>query len=254
MEARKIALEDDLEWYIQGNRDNTLLSQAHVFAHEQVRSRVKDVLQKLECDSNAFVLDVGCGSGLEIPFIREVTPSIIGVDISLRALVICKNEHNLPCVIADIKDLPVKSKKFNFVVIIGVLHHLVGQGDLKPLLTEIYRTVEKGGWIIAIEPNLFYPNTPIWLLLRKLSPRLIKKIGLIPHEKPLSPFFLKGLFEWLELNSIRIEAATYVYNRFPIGFSRFIAKREGKFRASRLLKYCGWWTVIYGQKELGVDL
>lgn len=246
MKDRKTALQHELDWYrASSGKQSRTNSQAPSYVHRHVRSRIKDVLWDLGCRSGAMVLDLGIGTGHEVPYIKRVTDRIIGVDISSIALRTCKRDYGVHCIVADIEQLPFASGLFDFVVIVGVLHHLVGQGSLEHFIAKIYHLVARGGWVVAFEPNLFFLNGPAMVLAQKLRPGMFR---FVPHEMPLSPLVLRNLFCLAQLQNVKIEAASFVYNRFPSWLSKFVANREDGLRTNWLLKHFGWWTVVYGQR------
>lgn len=77
------------------------------------------------------VLDIGCGDGLLMECLkRENNIKIKGIDISSKAIEICKS-RGLDCVQGDITDtLPFADNSFNSVLLIDVLEHIFQPGDV----------------------------------------------------------------------------------------------------------------------------
>ena len=69
---------------------------------------------------NAYVLDVGCGSGLIDKLIMNHRPDIkiVGIDVLLRP------ETHINVTPFDGKSIPFKAKTFDAVIFIDVLHHI----------------------------------------------------------------------------------------------------------------------------------
>jgi SAM-dependent methyltransferase len=69
---------------------------------------------------NAYVLDVGCGSGLIDKLIMNHRPDIkiVGIDVLLRP------ETHIKVTPFDGKSIPFKAKTFDAVIFIDVLHHI----------------------------------------------------------------------------------------------------------------------------------
>jgi len=69
---------------------------------------------------NAYVLDVGCGSGLIDKLIMNHRPDIkiVGIDVLLRP------KTHIKVTPFDGKSIPFKAKTFDAVIFIDVLHHI----------------------------------------------------------------------------------------------------------------------------------
>ena len=69
---------------------------------------------------NAYVLDVGCGSGLIDKLIMNHRPDIkiVGIDVLLRP------ETHIKVTLFDGKSIPFKAKTFDAMIFIDVLHHI----------------------------------------------------------------------------------------------------------------------------------
>ena len=141
-------IEEEKKWWGDGEAKNRNtkkpLPPKHHFAHGCVRSRLYDTLVTLGCDNRSSVLDVGCGSGEDATYVSKASKNIVGVDIAPMAL----KKFTTNCfqaVLADVKKLPFHSDSFDYVVSSGLLHHLIGQGDLKEYLGEFVRVTRGGG-------------------------------------------------------------------------------------------------------------
>jgi SAM-dependent methyltransferase len=106
------------------------------------------------------VLEVGCGGGI---FLRELLShkgffdSIVGLDISRELLRhASKSAKKANVVRATVDSLPFQ-ERFNFVVAINVLHHLVGRTrdhslrNAKIAMQEMIEGVGEGGYLILSE-------------------------------------------------------------------------------------------------------
>lgn len=61
--------------------------------------KIKELLSLLEIKENMYILDVGCGTGVLVPFLNEKlknTGKIIEIDTSEKMLKINKEKHDLP--------------------------------------------------------------------------------------------------------------------------------------------------------------
>lgn len=112
------------------------------------------------------ILDVGCGEGFVINFLKN--KNIIGLDISEGALTIAKikNPENR-FLIGDIHNLPFRKDDFGIVIVTEVLEHIV-----KPekAIDEIKR-VSKRYCIFSV------PNEPYFRLMDLLRGENISRFG-----------------------------------------------------------------------------
>lgn len=216
----------------------------HYFAHSIVRSRIYDALLSLGCNSNSIILDLGCGAGEDTVFVSRVSRKIIGVDLSSTALKrFVKN--GFAGLIADVQSLPFPDSSFDFTVCFGLLHHLVGQGDLSAYLKEFVRVTRPQGYVLAMEPNVFNHSGLLMNIFNSIKPGIT---GLVPHERALSPLYLANVFRKAGLTEVEYVSASYVWNRFPLFISKFIAKHDRDIRLKKPFKLFGWFEIIYGQK------
>jgi len=217
-----------------------------IFAHEQVRRCLLKALRARSCTSQSRLLNLACGTGeMDMEFILPATRNVVGIDVTPTALKIFSERYELPCIEGDVLYLPFKDKSFDFLVCSGLLHHLISQGKMGKFFTEFRRVLKPGGWLIANEPNLFFPNGFPMLILQKIKPGIL---GLVPGERPLSPFYMTREYKMAGLKNVSVEASSYVYNRFPFFFSKAIARHEDKIRHRPFFRLFGWWTLICGQK------
>jgi ubiquinone/menaquinone biosynthesis C-methylase UbiE len=140
-------IEEEKKWWRRGeiNRSQSrTLSVRHHFAHNCVRSKLCDTVATLGLDDNSLILDLGCGSGEDATYVQKVSKNIIGIDISDIALRRFKNK-GFQGILANVEALPFCSNSFDCVIASGLLHHLVGQGNLAEYLTEFVRVTKPGG-------------------------------------------------------------------------------------------------------------
>ena len=216
----------------------------HYFAHSVVRSRIYDTLVSLGCHSGSDILDLGCGDGEDAVFVGKASRRITGVDLSATALKKFATK-GFTGLMADVRDLPFPNNSFDFTVCFGLLHHLVGQGDMKIYLKEFTRVTRPGGHVLAMEPNVFNHSGLLMNIFNTLRPGIT---GLVPHERALSPLKLRDTFAAAGLTSVEYAAASFVWNRFPLPVSRFISRHENSIRIRAPFKLFGWFEIIYGRK------
>jgi ubiquinone/menaquinone biosynthesis C-methylase UbiE len=244
-------IAEELKWWDRGNGETE--SSRRSFAHSVTRSRLYDTLLMLGCKKSSAILDVGCGSGGDAVHIRKISGNITGVDISEIAIKKFRAK-GFKGILADVRNLPFRDNSFDYVICSGILHHLVGQGDLRVYLREFARVARDGGYVVALEPNVFNLSGLMMNIFNTLKPGIT---GLVPHERALSPLRLVKIFRETGLKQVEYVAASYVWNRFPVCFSRFISEHEMAMRLKRPFNLFGWFEIIYGRKgkpEAGVEV
>lgn len=168
-------------------------------------AQAKSTVAALSPESNATLLDVGCGSGGLLLAAANHYQCVAGIDIALRWLVIAQKrleEAGVSCTLicADVESLPFKEGSFNHVVAGDLLEHVY---DIKPALKEITSQLPIGGklWLSASNRYFIGPNslTRIWgigLLPKTLRTWLLLKIrgvDSLRFTNLVSPLYIKSL-------------------------------------------------------------
>jgi SAM-dependent methyltransferase len=108
------------------------------------------MMRELEPQPTWRVLDVGVGTGANLPVLRSLGVSqIVGCDMSADAL---RHSHGLPrtgLVRTDACRLPFKSGTFDVLIAMDVIEHL--DEDLTAL-HEFARVLKRGGHLVATVP------------------------------------------------------------------------------------------------------
>lgn len=149
------------------------------------------------------VLDIGCGDGLLMESLKkEKNIKITGIDISSKAIEICKS-RGLNCIQGDITDtLPFADKSFESVLLIDVLEHIFQPLDV---LKEAHRVCT--GYVYISVPNFVsFParlqvllgkvpenNTPrdghVYWMTKKVITSLLKEAGFEVEEIIVNTFW-----------------------------------------------------------------
>jgi len=247
--VKRDPLEEERKWWDKGEAGNEKgkpFPAKHHFAHGAVRSRLYDTLLILGCNSNSLILEVGCGTGEDAVYVQKASNNIIGVDISNTALKKFK-ANGFEGILANTETLPFPDGLFDYIMCSGLLHHLVGQGDLIHYLNEFVRVTKPGGYVIALEPNVFNHSGLLMNIFNSIKPGIT---GLVPHERALSPIYLRNIFSKAGLEGAGYVASSYVWNRFPLSVSRFIYDHDAVIRLKKPYNLFGWFEIIYGRKTL----
>lgn len=99
-----------------------------------------------ELRSASVVGDIGCGNGKYLGLRNDIT--MVGMDISLNLLKICKVERGFEVLKADILNVPFRDHLFDALLCIAVFHHLDSQENRISALKELSRLVKPGGKIL----------------------------------------------------------------------------------------------------------
>lgn len=122
------------------------------YLHEKFLSPIRTL------PKDSLILDVACGTGMDLLYLCEEGYRLRGIDISFGMCMIanekirnsnCKNEAKI--IEADAEHLPFGSDTFDAAYISGALHH---SRNPNIVLQEMHRVVKTGGIVvIGSEPN-----------------------------------------------------------------------------------------------------
>lgn len=102
------------------------------------------------------LLDVGCGSGASLVFLREIGfKNSVGIDYSKNALIRCEEKGlkiSKDVFLMDAKETTFPDKSFDIVFQEGLWEHFK---DCRPLIQEASRLSRN--YIITMQPNHFSP-------------------------------------------------------------------------------------------------
>jgi SAM-dependent methyltransferase len=113
----------------------------------------RDLLLRLICQSglkpNSKILDIGCAGGHLIKFLKGKGFKVSGLDISSKAIALCRKRGLKEVYLGDCLKTKFKNKTFDLLIADNVLEHL--ENDQKALL-EWARILKRGGRLIIIVP------------------------------------------------------------------------------------------------------
>ncbi len=98
---------------------------------------------------NWRVLDVGCGTGGNFPFL-DAYGEVEGCDYSEEAIRFCTIRGTHPARVASIYELPYADASYDLVTCLDVIEHL--RLDL-PAFLELNRVLKPGGYLLATLPS-----------------------------------------------------------------------------------------------------
>ncbi len=106
-------------------------------------------------DANARVLDLGCGTGLELDFYFSLnkTAHVTGIDLAHEMLARLHDKHggkSLKLVEGSYFDVPLGENNFDAAVSVESLHHFT-QAEKLPLYRKIYLALRDGGYFVLTD-------------------------------------------------------------------------------------------------------
>jgi len=103
------------------------------------------------------VLDIACGTGYGLSFLKSEAQSVIGVDVDFQAIREAKKEcgERSSVLLGDGTKLPLADESFDVVTSFETLEHL-HQRSL--FLSELNRSLKRDGILILSTPNANYTN------------------------------------------------------------------------------------------------
>jgi ubiquinone/menaquinone biosynthesis C-methylase UbiE len=99
-----------------------------------------------------YILDLGCGDGLNISILRKMgRKKIVGIDISDELLREARRINpGVKVLLASAEKLPFKNNTFDIVLVDSVFHHLMRYGKT---VKEIKRVLKPSGRLCFSEPH-----------------------------------------------------------------------------------------------------
>ena len=105
--------------------------------------------------AGAQILDLGCGTGLELEYYFRLNPSakITGIDLTESMLNAFKNkfpEKELTLICGSYFDVPFDENTFDAAVSVESLHHFTKEEKI-PLYTKLCKSLKDGGYFILTD-------------------------------------------------------------------------------------------------------
>jgi SAM-dependent methyltransferase len=213
-----------------------------------------DILTDEIINSKTYVLDVGCGTGRwtkylapKVGFIEAVDPS----DAIFAADKLLDKIENVRLSKASIETLPFADETFDFVMSIGVLHHIP---NTKQALNDCVKKVKKGGYFFVYLYYNLDRRGPFYKSLFHASDLIRKTVSRLPAKLKhfvcdilalffYMPFILVGrFFKFLGFKELAKRMPLHGYqNRsfFMIrndALDRFGTRLEQRFSKSQVIE------------------
>ena len=140
--------------------------------------------QNLPQEKNCHILDLGCGTGLELEFYLKYNPTakITGIDLSqgmLEALKAKLSTYTITLIQGSYFDLPLGENGYNAAVSVESLHHFT-QNEKIPLYQKLHRSLKKDGYFILTDYIAASDEDEI--LFRRTYETLKQEQGITDHD------------------------------------------------------------------------
>lgn len=114
---------------------------------------IHNVLQTRYDFSNRSVLDFGCGIGTSSSIFNP--KDYLGIDPDDKRVRYAKQLYpNYQFAVFDGKELPLNNQRFDYIVIVAVLHHISTE-EISRYLQKFRQALKPNGRILVLEPCLF---------------------------------------------------------------------------------------------------
>jgi SAM-dependent methyltransferase len=121
------------------------------------RKKIEELLQQTlaEIPPGGKVLDVGCGTGEQLRFCRDLGFDVTGLEPAANMRVIAKQNHpDIPIFDGLATQLPFPDKRFDLVLAIEVLRYFE-RADIEEACQEMVRVTKPGGRIFFVMVNRY---------------------------------------------------------------------------------------------------
>lgn len=133
------------DWNTHYKKDKSVL----YYPDENLVRLVSSELKRYDTPSGLRAIDIGCGSGRHISFLKNAGISeVYGSDNSFNALEICMDVDPAHLVNCDNNSLSFRKELFDISVAWGSLHYTTKSG-IEPMVAEIKRIMKPGGALFA---------------------------------------------------------------------------------------------------------
>ncbi len=196
------------------------------------------------------ILDVGCGTGLNVRHFASSGHDVTGIDLSPTAiLAFC--QAGFKGVVGDVAEgLPFPDGSFDLVFASEVIEHL---SDTRSFLQELHRVLKTGGRLILTTPNSAFWAYRVWAFLGKT-------LSEVQHPGHIRFFSKRSLTESILQAGFSIErsAGRHMYLILPGIIEKYLPgilekigfQREVRFRTLKIfyhwsafsVRASGWWS------------
>jgi uncharacterized protein (TIRG00374 family) len=138
---------------IEGDIDEKSFNSDMLVQRYFQRRKTEVIKDALAVDTNDVIIDIGCGSGVQLKEIDRHGYSLaIGIDVNLNAIRFARERSipNTEFIIADAQCLPLKSSSADKIICAEIIEHLKRPDQI---INEIDRILKRGGAVVITTPN-----------------------------------------------------------------------------------------------------
>jgi len=154
--------------YVEETRFGFWFLQSHTWQHHVLRVAINDLKRLLDAPlpANAVLLDAGCGQGKSFRLLQDAfAPArMIGLDADPHSLECSRAEAerqglDVELIASDCAAIQLADASVDVLFCHQTFHHLVEQ---EQALTEFWRVLKPGGWLLFAESTKAYIDT--WVI------------------------------------------------------------------------------------------
>lgn len=192
--------------------------------------------------SEGKALDIGCGNGAYLSYLKNHGWQVFGVDVSSRAAEVAKNVFDIEVFVGEVSDVPFSSGSFDFVHMSHVIEHMAEPIETIKRIAKLL----KPGRVVYIEtPNAnsdmfkymgkywFHLDTPrhVYLFSMDTMRKALDRAGLRITKTWTT--FSPGIFSWEDTYKQEEILETFLPDRPKLRKTR-IPRALAKLIASRI--------------------
>ncbi len=127
---------------------------------------------------NRRVLDVSCGAGRHSLYLQKKGFDVIGIDVSLLAIKVCKLRGLKQAKVMSIDSVDFKPDSFDIIILMGNNFGLLGSfSKARGLLKKFYGMTSENALIIADTRDPYKTDDPDYLAYHKLNKKKGRMAG-----------------------------------------------------------------------------
>ncbi len=109
------------------------------------------LMRRLTGLHSGLVLEIGCGSGLFLRYLREWGYAVEGVETSKAEVRYARERFGLTISEGALETLPLEPGHYDAVVMVNVLEHIL---DPAATVARIHSLLKPGGWVVLVLPMI----------------------------------------------------------------------------------------------------
>lgn len=224
-----------------------------------------DILNDQIVNKSTYGLDIGCGTGRWTKFLSDKIGFIEAIDPSdsiFAAAELLKNVENVRLAKASIENIPFDDETFDFVMSIGVLHHIP---DTQAAMKDCVKKVKKNGYFFCylyynLETKNFIYHFLFWIsntvriivsqfpsTLRKVTCDMLAVVFYMPFVlvgRFLNNIGLKKIAKKLPLYDYVDKTFFVIRNDSLDRFGTNLEQRFSKEEVIQMMKNCGLSDIV----------